>query len=106
MIALLFASLAMCSTLAGGFLAIAARRRIHLLMGLELASSSAVFFDLLPESLAVAREQGWSVRVYLASWLSASPLLFNRTSARVACLCEEDCDNQVHPISAALVRSA
>ena len=57
----------MCSTLAGGYLAIAARRRIHLLMGLGAGVLlGAVFFDLLPESLIVAQDQGWSVRVVLA----------------------------------------
>ena len=66
MVALLFASLAMCSTLVGGYLAIAARRRIHLLMGLGAGVLlGAVFFDLLPESLVVAREQGWSVLLVL-----------------------------------------
>src|SRR5258708_1212308 len=98
MIALLFASLAMCSTMAGGFLAIAARRRIHLLMGLGAGVLlGAVFFDLLPESLAVAREQGWSVRVVLGI-VVVGFLLFYLTE-RLLFLhawAAEDCDNQVH----------
>jgi len=38
----------MCSTLVGGYIAIAARRQIHLLMGLGAGVLlGAVFFDLL-----------------------------------------------------------
>ena len=56
----------MCSTLAGGYLAIAARRRLHLLMGVGAGVLlGAVFFDLLPESLTIAGEHGWSFRIVL-----------------------------------------
>src|SRR6267142_4152830 len=98
MIALLFASLAMCSTLAGGYLAIAARRRIHLLMGLGAGVLlGAVFFDLSPESLAVAREQGWSVRVVLGIVVVGFLLFYLTERLLVLHACaEEDCDNQVH----------
>src|ERR671939_597153 len=52
---LLFTSLAMCSTLAGGYVAVKARHRIHLLMGLGAGVLlGAVFFDVLPEALSVA----------------------------------------------------
>ena len=52
MVTLLFTSLAMVSTLAGGYIAIVARHRVHLLMGLGAGVLlGAVFFDLLPESL-------------------------------------------------------
>lgn len=55
---LLFTSLAVSSTLAGGYLAVKARRRIHLLMGLGAGVLlGAVFFDLLPEALSVAAGQ-------------------------------------------------
>ena len=61
MAAILFTLLAMCSTLAGGYLAIKAHHRLHLLMGLGAGVLlGAVFFDLLPESLAVASEHAWS----------------------------------------------
>ena len=52
MLTLLFTSLAMCATLAGGYVAVAARhRRLHLLMGLGAGVLlGAVFFDLLPEA--------------------------------------------------------
>src|SRR5258706_10221943 len=63
---LLFTLLAMCSTLVGGYIAIAARHQIHLLMGLGAGVLlGAVFFDLLPESLSVASTQGWSFRFVL-----------------------------------------
>jgi zinc transporter, ZIP family len=96
--ALLFASLAMCSTLAGGYLAIVARRRIHLLMGLGAGVLlGAVFFDLLPESLVVAHDQGWSVRVVLGIVVVGFLLFYlvERLLVLHACA-EEDCDNQIH----------
>ena len=88
----------MCSTLAGGYLAIAARRRIHLLMGLGAGVLlGAVFFDLLPESLVVAHDQGWSVRVVLGIVVVGFLLFYlvERLLVLHACA-EEDCDNQVH----------
>src|SRR5258708_39496511 len=63
---LLFTLLAMCSTLVGGYIAIVARHRIHLLMGLGAGVLlGAVFFDLLPESLLIAAAQGWGFRFVL-----------------------------------------
>ncbi|HEY8204009.1 MAG TPA: ZIP family metal transporter, partial [Pyrinomonadaceae bacterium] len=96
--ALLFSSLAMCSTLAGGWLAIAARRRIHLLMGLGAGVLlGAVFFDLLPESLDVARDNGWNVRIVLATVVVGFLLFYLTERLLVLHSCaEEDCDNQVH----------
>ncbi len=68
MLTLFFTSLAMISTLAGGLIAIKARRRIHLLMGLGAGVlRGAVFFDLLPESLVVVATQGWNMRISSAS---------------------------------------
>ncbi len=43
MFALLFTLLAMCSTLVGGYIAIAARHRIHLLMGLAYLQTHTGF---------------------------------------------------------------
>jgi ZIP family zinc transporter len=88
----------MCSTLAGGYLAIAARRRIHLLMGLGAGVLlGAVFFDLLPESLAVAQDQGWSARMVLAIVVGGFLLFYLTERLLVLHACaEEDCDNQVH----------
>lgn len=97
-LALVFASLAMCSTLAGGYVAIAARRRIHLLMGLGAGVLlGAVFFDLLPESLTVAQDQGWGPRVVLAIVVGGFLLFYLTERLLVLHACaEEDCDNQVH----------
>ena len=88
----------MCSTLAGGYLAIAARRRIHLLMGLGAGVLlGAVFFDLLPESLALASEHGWSLQIVLATVLLGFLLFYLTERLLVLHSCaEEDCDNQVH----------
>ena len=98
MTALLLTSLAMCSTLLGGFLAIAARRRIHLLMGLGAGVLlGAVFFDLLPESLAVAEDHGWSFRIVLLTVVAGFLLFYLTERLLVLHSCaEEDCDNQVH----------
>src|SRR5207245_10968535 len=66
MLTMFFTSLAMLSTLAGGFIAIKAQRRIHLLMGLGAGVLlAAVFFDLLLEALVVAGTQGWNIRIIL-----------------------------------------
>jgi len=97
-VALIFTSLAMCSTLAGGYLAIAARRRIHLLMGVGAGVLlGAVFFDLLPESLAIAGEHGWSFRIVLGLVVSGFLLFYLTERLMVLHACaEEDCTNQVH----------
>jgi ZIP family zinc transporter len=98
MTALLFTSLAMVSTLTGGYLAIAARRRMHLLMGVGAGVLlGAVFFDLLPESLAVARDHGWSFRIVLGAVVAGFLLFYLAERLLVLHSCaEEDCDNQVH----------
>lgn len=98
MIALLFAALAMCSTLAGGFLAIFAHRRLHLLMGLGAGVLlGAVFFDLLPESLSVAAGQDWSSRAVLGIVVTGFIIFYLTERLLILHACpEEDCDNQVH----------
>src|SRR5437868_8010141 len=98
MITLLFTSLAMCSTLAGGYAAVKARRRIHLLMGLGAGVLlGAVFFDLLPESLSVADKQGWSTRLILAIVIVGFLLFYLTERLLVLHACpEDDCANQAH----------
>ncbi|HVS21748.1 MAG TPA: ZIP family metal transporter [Pyrinomonadaceae bacterium] len=98
MIAILFTSLAACSTLFGGFVAVAARRRIHLLMGIGAGVLlGAVFFDLLPESLLVAQEHGWSVRLVLGIVIVGFLLFYMTERLLVLHACpEEDCTNEVH----------
>src|ERR1700759_4022827 len=98
MLTLLFTSLAMCSTLAGGYVAVAARRSIHLLMGLGAGVLlGAVFFDLLPEALSVAEGQGWDFRVVTGIVLAGFLLFYlaERLLVRHACP-EGDCTNEVH----------
>ena len=98
MLVLLLTSLAMCSTLAGGYVAIKAHRRIHLLMGLGAGVLlGAVFFDLLPESLSVAREQGWNIRIILGIVVAGFLLFYLTERLLVLHACpEDDCTNQAH----------
>ena len=95
---LLFTLLAMCSTLVGGYIAIAARHRIHLLMGLGAGVLlGAVFFDLLPESLAVASAQGWSVRIVLGIVVAGFLIFYLVERLLVLHSCPEgECTNEVH----------
>jgi zinc transporter, ZIP family len=98
MYTLLFTLLAMCSTLVGGYIAIAARRQIHLLMGLGAGVLlGAVFFDLLPESLSVAATQGWSFRFVLGIVLAGFVIFYLVERLLVLHACPEgDCTNEVH----------
>src|SRR6266478_2944997 len=98
MLTLLFTSLAMISTLAGGLIAIKARRRIHLLMGLGAGVLlGAVFFDLLPESLVVAATQGWNIRIILAIVIVGFLVFYLTERLLVLHACpEEACGNQAH----------
>jgi len=98
MYALLFTFLAMCSTLLGGCIAIAARRQIHLLMGLGAGVLlGAVFFDLLPESLSVAAAQGWSFRFVFGVLLAGFLIFYLVERLLVLHACPEgDCSNEVH----------
>jgi len=90
--------LAMCSTLAGGYFAIRSRRRIHLLMGFGGGVLlGAVFFDLLPESLSVAGEQGWSARAILGIVMGGFLLFYVTERLLILHACPEgDCDNAAH----------
>lgn len=98
MLVLLFTSLAMCSTLAGGYIAIKAHRRIHLLMGFGAGVLlGAVFFDLLPESLAVAEAQGWNRRIIPGIVVAGFLLFYLTEQLLVLHACPEgDCTNQAH----------
>ena len=91
MAALLFTFLAMCSTLAGGYLAIKAHRRLHLLMGLGAGVLlGAVFFDLLPESLTVADQHAWSFRVVLGIVIGGFLLFYLAERLLVLHACPEE----------------
>src|SRR5438132_2300951 len=97
MLTLLFTSLAMLSTLTGGFIAIKAHRRIHLLMGFGAGVLlGAVFFDLLPESLTVAGEQGWSTRLILGIVIGAFMLFYLTERFLVLHVHADDCDIEAH----------
>jgi ZIP family zinc transporter len=95
---LLLTSLAMCSTLLGGYIAIKAQRRIHLLMGLGAGVLlGAVFFDLLPESLSIAAEQGWNIRIILGIVITGFLLFYLTERLLILHACPEgDCTNQAH----------
>ncbi len=98
MLTLLLTSLAMLSTLAGGFAAIYARRRIHLLMGFGAGVLlGATFFDLLPESLSIAQEQQWNSKFILGIVIIGflGFYLIERLLILHACP-EGDCENEAH----------
>jgi zinc transporter ZupT len=64
---ILLTVLAATSTLIGGWLALRARRHIHLLLGFGAGVLlGATFFDLLPEAIEAAGEVGWTSREVLA----------------------------------------
>jgi ZIP family zinc transporter len=88
----------MCSTLLGGYIAIKAQRRIHLLMGLGAGVLlGAVFFDLLPEALSIAAEQGWNIRIILGIVITGFLLFYLTERLLILHACPEgDCTNQAH----------
>jgi zinc transporter, ZIP family len=98
MLTLLFTLLAMGSTLLGGYIAVAARQRMHLLMGLGAGVLlGAVFFDLLPESLSVAATQGWSFRFVLSIVVVGFLIFYLVERLLILHACPEgDCTNDVH----------
>lgn len=64
---LLLTSLAALSTFFGGWLALRARRYIHLLLAFGAGVLlGATFFDLLPEAIDAAGQRGWTARGVLA----------------------------------------
>lgn len=98
MLTFLFTFLAMLSTLAGGLIAVTARRRVHLLLGLGAGVLlGAVFFDLLPEAISLAERHrgdnrlafGFVVIGFLGFYLAERLLILH------ACP-EGDCENEVH----------
>ena len=64
---ILLTALASLSTLLGGWLALRARKHIHLLLGFGAGVLlGATFFDLLPEAIDAAAARGWTSRGVLA----------------------------------------
>ncbi len=98
MLTLLFTSLAMLSTLTGGFIAVRAHRRMHLLMGLGAGVLlGAVFFDLLPEALSVSATLGWSSKLILGVVIAGFLIFYLTERLLVLHACpEDDCGNQAH----------
>jgi ZIP family zinc transporter len=98
MLTVILTSLAGLSTLTGGLIAIRARHRVHLLMGLGAGVLlGAVFFDLLPESLSVAIKEGWNIRICLAIVIVGFLLFYLTERLLVLHACpEDDCSNQAH----------
>src|SRR5437899_11725713 len=91
MLAFFLTLMAMVSTLVGGYIAIKAHHRLHLLMGLGAGVLlGAVFFDLLPESLAVANEHAWSFRVVLEIVIGGFLLFYLTERLLVLHACPEE----------------
>ena len=64
--AILLTGFAALSTLFGGWLALRARKHIHLLLGFGAGVLlGATFFDLLPEAIDAAGQGGWTSREIL-----------------------------------------
>ena len=64
--AILLTAFAALSTLFGGWLALRARKHIHLLLGFGAGVLlGATFFDLLPEAIEAAGQRGWTSREIL-----------------------------------------
>ena len=98
MLTILLTSLAMLSTLAGGFAAIYARRRIHLLMGFGAGVLlGATFFDLLPDSLSIASEQHWNSKYILGTVILGFLIFYLIERLLILHACPEgDCENEAH----------
>lgn len=93
-----FTSLAMLSTLAGGVTAMYARRRVHLLMGFGAGVLlGGTFFDLLPESLAIASRQHWTSKYVFAVVLAGFGIFYLIERILILHACPEgDCENDAH----------
>src|SRR5260370_36234318 len=98
MFTLSLTALAMGATVGGGYIAIAARHRIHLLMGLGAGVLlGAAFFDLLPEALSVAVGQGWNFRIILGIVLAGFLIFYFVERLLVLHACPEGhCTNEDH----------
>jgi zinc transporter, ZIP family len=95
---LLLTSLAMLSTLAGGFIAVVARRRVHLLLGLGAGVvMGAVFFDLLPEALTLSEKLSWGNHSALGMVVLGFLTFYLAERLIVLHSCPSgDCTNEVH----------
>lgn len=95
---LLLTALASVSTLFGGWLALVARRHIHLLLGFGAGVLlGATFFDLLPEAIEAAGSRGWTSRGVLT--LTVAGFLIFYLGQRVLSLqaCPHgDCEAERH----------
>jgi ZIP family zinc transporter len=95
---LLLTALSAVSTLSGGWLAIRARKHIHLLLGFGAGVLlGATFLDLLPEAIDAAAQRGWTSRGVLA--LTVAGFLFFYLAQRFLMLqaCpSDDCETQRH----------
>ncbi len=98
MLVIFLTSLAMLSTLGGGFAAIRFRRRIHLLMGFGAGVLlGATFFDLLPESLEVAQSQNWDFKWVFGIVIAGFLVFYLVERLMILHACPEgDCENEAH----------
>jgi ZIP family zinc transporter len=95
---LLLTSLASLSTLFGGWLAVAARRHTHLLLGFGAGVLlGATFFDLLPEAIEAAGSRGWTSRGILTLTVAGFLIFYlgQRVLALQACP-RGDCEADRH----------
>jgi zinc transporter ZupT len=98
MLVVLLTSLSMLSTLTGGYIAVKAHRRVHLLLGFGAGVLlGAVFFDLLPESVTIAQDRGWGSRIVLIMVLGGFLTFYLMERLLILHACPEgDCGNETH----------
>jgi ZIP family zinc transporter len=98
MLVVLLTSLSMISTLTGGYIAIRAQRRVHLLLGFGAGVLlGAVFFDLLPESISIAQKCGWGARSVLVLVVAGFLVFYLTERLLILHACPEgDCENETH----------
>src|ERR1700747_2682820 len=104
MSAIILTVLAALSTLSGGWLALRARKHVHLLLGFGAGVLlGATFFDLLPEAIGAAGQRGWPSRDILALTVAGFLIFYlgQRFLALQACPCGDfEADRHIGRMSA------
>jgi zinc transporter ZupT len=102
--AILLTAFAALSTLFGGWLALRARKHVHLLLGFGAGVLlGATFFDLLPEAIEAAGQRGWTSRDILALTVAGFLIFYlgQRFLALQVCPCGDfEADRHIGRMSA------
>lgn len=86
------------STLLGGWIAVRAHRRLHVLLGFGAGVLlGATFFDLLPEAAEIAQSRAWSMRLLLAPVVAGFLLFYVAQRFLMIHVCPTgDCEREAH----------